>query len=862
VTRALATAALLVSAHASAWEAMCRTNDLVDMNGRRLTPAKLEKAVCEDEKVTNCEGMAFARGVQLGEHAMLTYRALTAAGFGPEYTEEAHVFETPDLFEPPNVRQGYFTKGKADIDPTLDSLEPQGPSQMKVFAPRAVALPEVSDLPDWSHSLSEFALGNEHCLPHNVARTTREDVDMCHGFRKGHQGSINANHWPPLHQAAYIRFHGLAQQLANRCRIMESRAPVEPSPVAARMRVLVKACQRESLAMEAYAAHFLEDAFATGHMFMRWGSPMFGPNQVDRLRQSIGAIIVGTIHGARAVTHNHDRANMPGPRDPVSGDGRVEYVTSASSTRYPGGGDMYLRPCLENAPGWNVSEGQNLTAQYQRMLTCVARGFRDVYERGPMGRTPLPAEQGLEQASFDSLSPMCWSQRLTNQSMMKSLAVSYYFDFSREDFARAGSWASTYVDRTVGHVISDRGLKVSTRQWERERVRMRRAMQWLAVTYTRLGTLDPNGTDLANMTGDAEWLRDIFLKDPVTGAPNLPWSGVYLPLVADGGVPFYEGPTLTSWGTPSMTAMCMKDDDCANGQYCDTSALELGTGTPQPRCVRHETAIMRAFRPAETIPLCKLETWDDLQAARAACQRTGSSSSPECLACVQVISPRLRNACDPGSTYRPRSQGVDNESICDHYQAYSPNGVVGFVHVPYKPDGGETWEQAYDRVVRKACLDGASDAGGGAPPLGVAYNFNAFDGTFPSIPERTYFKATCGKTADAGAHWVSFTFDNSTTAPMTLGMALRPADRQFGAAQPASPYTYLGQGDDLVLESFQPPGCSAAGPSTRAVLSGDTQRLSFVLAPMTSQQFCLRVSPRDETVRTGYTLSIGHPPLY
>lgn len=858
--RLLAAAALLCASPALAWEAMCRTNDLVSTSGPRVSTSKLEKAICEDEREKSCEGIAFARGVQLGEHAAITRSALIAAGFGPEYTDEAHVFETIDLQSPPMLRQGYFTQGKADLDPALDSLEPQGPSKMSVFAPREVALPELSDLSDWSHSLAEFALGNEHCIPRNVKRKTREDVDMCHGFRKGHMGSINANHWPPLSREVYRRFHGLAKQLANRCRIMESRRATDPSPVAARMRLLVKACQRESLAMEAYAAHFLEDAFATGHMFERWGSPTFGRSQVDKLRQSMAGIVVGTIHGARAVTHNHDRANMPGPNDPVSGGGFVEFKWANEQGLHPGGGDMYLRPCLENAKGWNVSEGEQLAPQYRRMLTCVARGFREVYDDGPDSRAPLPAETGLEQASFGSLSDACWSQRLTNQSMMMSLSVRYWADIDLVDFARAGFWSRTYVKKTLGAQLDDRALEVTDRQLEREKTRMRVALVTLANHYTWSAFLDPDGTDVATMSGFNERLRDVFGNDANTGKPAVPWSGLFLPDVIDGGIPFYEAPTLTQWITPADSAACVDDDSCQEGYYCDQAALEVGTARARPRCVRHETALSRAFRAAETLALCRSETWEDLQAARLRCRDSGSRFSDACQACVQVVAPRLRNACDPGSSFQPRSHGVDNRAICDHYQTFSASGLQGFVHVPYKLESAtETWEQAFERVVTKACLDGPEDAG--TLPRAIDYKFGTGigDAGFPPVFLQTRYQATCGK--GLGQQWFGWTVVNTELmSSISVGVALRPADRNINETTPNWPY--VGQPEDLILESFPAPACDGTGTGTRAALMGGVQRLGFTVPPLASLPICVRVTVRDETVRTGYQLSIGRPPTF
>src|SRR5439155_8379395 len=55
---------------------------------------------------------------------------------------------------------------------------------------------------------------------------------------------------------------------------------------------------------------------------------------------------------------------------------------------------------------------------------------------------------------------------------------------------------------------------------------------------------------------------------------------------------------------------------CPDGYYCDRGT---SAGSADGHCYRQETAVLRAFRDAETPVWCSDDTFDDLDRARIAC---------------------------------------------------------------------------------------------------------------------------------------------------------------------------------------------------------------------------------------------------
>ena len=176
---------------------------------------------------------------------------------------------------------------------------------------------------------------------------------------------------------------------------------------------------------------------------------------------AIVAIANEAVENSAAIwswTKDDDQLSMPGYFDDLPVEKENESPWNAVRWRQPGGdpifggGDLYLLSCTARYPRWSIAPaticpkgviGLNvdcgdrpLSPQYRRMMTCVAKGFVEVYDRGPRtidtdsGGTITPHAWAVGDDYVDkeikgvtsALDPRCWSQRATNQSMCLSAA--------------------------------------------------------------------------------------------------------------------------------------------------------------------------------------------------------------------------------------------------------------------------------------------------------------------------------------------------------------------------------------------------------------------------------------------------------
>src|SRR5690606_37126999 len=123
------------------------------MQGNRPSPEHVERAVCEEdiEDGEVCEGLAFPRGFQLGEHTYITREAMRVAGFNLNTREGPIVFVTPVYGFQVTLDQGYYTDGATALDTELPSMEPSATGSMLSWLGRRVSLPEISEVADGSH---------------------------------------------------------------------------------------------------------------------------------------------------------------------------------------------------------------------------------------------------------------------------------------------------------------------------------------------------------------------------------------------------------------------------------------------------------------------------------------------------------------------------------------------------------------------------------------------------------------------------------------------------------------------------------------------------------------------------------------
>jgi hypothetical protein len=188
-------------------------------------------------------------------------------------------------------------------------------------------------------------------------------------------------------------------------------------------------------------------------------------------------------------------------------------------------------------------------------------------------------------------------------------------------------------------------------------------------------------------------------------------------MIKNDQVEYFEPHDLAKFdGSPRSSDECLSDDQCQArwpGTYCDRSSGFEDYRHPERglrhRCVRPETAVLRAFRKAETAYFCTHDTADDLESARAACQLGGTFDSLQsalqkhdrvaCEQCATMVLPHLRNASNARAFRREK----DRRAICDVLGDASALGSVTgtqaaldatAIYVPYDPTSLEGAAQA------------------------------------------------------------------------------------------------------------------------------------------------------------------------
>lgn len=300
---------------------------------------------------------------------------------------------------------------------SLPSLQPVAFIQTALVQERAMTAAEFAQLPDHAYALWDWALGNETC-PLADALPANPGAEDCHAF-KTHMGPVNSNHFLPQGAYFYDHYHELALARAATCAAMTTKL----GAAASQFTVFPRACLDEALVLEAIGQHFLQDAWATGHMWERWGSPDLA-DFPSRTHALLVAMTSGLIHGARAVLeelaldpafaalgligfHFDDPLNAPHPD--------VQWLVPGDPLPHPGLGDLYLIDLI-------ALQGQGFPDQYRRLLSCGAAGLRAVYQAAGEPDGPLGS---LAPALFavDPASPGCFGQRATNLALVRGMGL-------------------------------------------------------------------------------------------------------------------------------------------------------------------------------------------------------------------------------------------------------------------------------------------------------------------------------------------------------------------------------------------------------------------------------------------------------
>lgn len=833
---------LAASSPALAYETICREGAVPDLL------AALQKSICDPPSAPACApGPASARGRLLGEHVWLAAEALERAGLGALNAEP--------------VSLAVWTDGAAAPDAGVPSIEPTGPGAMTKRVTRTHYLAEMAEVPDLSYSISDWLLGNEHCIATNAlvpeAQGTPEGMVACHTFGS-HMGSVNSTHFLPQAKALYELYHAHALQRAQRCEAM--RAAFEGltgHPAAAAVDAAVRACEDQALAFEVAAGHYLGDAWSVGHMWERWGSPQFGAIPYLRFKAQIVALMSGLVHGWRSIARRylgdiplqHDRLCMPGRFDPAAEEDVVQWRYPGQDAVHDGGGDLYLLACnaVDGDPARAVDTAEPLRFQKDRALTCLAQGLMEVYAAGPETRGPLAPVGPFDQAITGALDPLCWDQRATNRSMALGVGVTS-IEGGMGDF-RVLARLVPEVLPIAGVVSSDTGI--SKAEFDAAESLARKELLDLELRLLLRGVVDPDGTDAAsgpNAHGE-------HAGGELMGSLG---NAAYLDEITGDQVPYLERHDPDTWSTRPLAEACTADSQCQPGQYCDRGSV--GPGGVGRHCVEHEAAVLRGFRQAELATWCTEHTDEDLDALAATCAAKGGEA---CDACAEVVVPLLRNACDEDSytQYVALMAGTgtyarEADAVCDVLEG---EGVARpGVQVRHRPHVGAQGQAR--QAAKGACQSPEGLARRVKPEGSVTYDMDEGPPA-TATPLGAYQPSlhyTCGATIGRAWQRVSA---SAADAGKEVTFRLTTHDIDLIGAAP-----YVQDATALSLDLFE--GCGATPTATGTLRDADgapgsERREVGWTVPPGGGDVCLRVSTAGSTTWASYELELieGAPPV-
>ena len=405
---------------------------------------------------------------------------------------------------------------------------PTGGMAGSVHATRSVSLYEFAEGPDFANSVADWAAGAELCPLAGVDGAFEGQYsDACHQFANA-MGAVNVTHFKPLNRLMWKHYHEMAGRRMGECQqlvekvsrfttnwVFDNSDTFKPF---SNYYTEAHECEREAMLYEMWAQHFLQDAWATGHMWHRWGRPSIadydywlpGENRQDvpagnqPARRAAIANIVGAlggmVHGDKSVLvkllKKSDAAGklldeefvddpLNSPRYFVN---RVEKQTlwRMGDQSFPGGGDLFWQPLNKRAG--SISEGPAFLEQRQHLLNCGAKSMLETFRAGPkLFDEPEPTSQSSAVEAVDLSSDYCWGQLATNESMLHAIGVSSgFYGAAAEQFAaglangalpKALAKFASFPRGDEGHYPDDDEMKARVRDRKRFEKKASKLMQ-------------------------------------------------------------------------------------------------------------------------------------------------------------------------------------------------------------------------------------------------------------------------------------------------------------------------------------------------------------------------------------------------
>jgi hypothetical protein len=342
-------------------------------------------------------------------------------------------------------------------------------------------------IPDFSYTIYDWINMNELCPPIRSGQMPAGVPKGCHNYTYWQGGGFNASHFGSQATRSYQRLHATALALAARARQLRQRIEADPANLEA-YRDVIREAEMEALAYEGYAQHFLQDRWAMGHMFERWGAPEYDPSGIglDPTRALMAGAFTGIIHGYESVLHVPDALSSPeaGVFNTVRNLGEraldwlgrqvglVEETTPppavrveipnwrrpGSDTEYPGVGDYRAYDMQRgrytaraNLPGnfrleYNSETNLPVGLQYAELMRCSGAGFAEVIRAFGANGSGYGLNAVALSHDAGSLRPDCFNAWATNDAILMGMG---------DEFQLAGRIATAaQAGFRIGHVIN------------------------------------------------------------------------------------------------------------------------------------------------------------------------------------------------------------------------------------------------------------------------------------------------------------------------------------------------------------------------------------------------------------------------
>ena len=321
---------------------------------------------------------------------------------------------SPEFLQVVDLNASYFRLGM--LDP-----HPRGDDPTTTLEERDVPSPALlSGMPDYSWTLYDWINKNSFCpaVPEE-ARTVPVLGDICHAF-KGWLGSLNSIHFGTQAELVYRRMHELALELGSRAQTLRLAIAEDPD-AAVEFADYAREAEYEALAYEAYAQHFLQDRWSSGHMWERWNVGDYAtlPTADPVANLLIGAL-AGLIHGAESTVEEPDPLCSP-----EIDDGAVVPIEWSSDALgiLPGVGDYRWGEIRVNGEGLFEGLPYQVLAQHRQLIECGQRGWAEVIRAlgdngaGEFGQIGIRLNQSAPSEAESVLDGECKGAWATNHAM-------------------------------------------------------------------------------------------------------------------------------------------------------------------------------------------------------------------------------------------------------------------------------------------------------------------------------------------------------------------------------------------------------------------------------------------------------------